>query len=82
VVRARYEDAVQRAERFRQHCETIRRNAAPPLASFDDLTDAAVEFNELFQSTRPPRDPNLPDLDRRKASRTPGKGRTGREEWT
>jgi beta-N-acetylhexosaminidase len=81
LVRARFDDAVRRCEAYRQHCEKLRGTSAP-VTSWDDVVDEAERFVEEFTRTRPPNDGSMPDLDRRKMTRTPGKGRTGREEWT
>ncbi|HEX8171447.1 MAG TPA: glycoside hydrolase family 3 N-terminal domain-containing protein [Thermoanaerobaculia bacterium] len=80
-VRARFEEAVRRCDAFRTHCERLRA-AAPVAASFDDVIDETVRFLEEFQRTRPETEVVIPDVDRRKGPRMPGKGRTGREEWT
>jgi beta-N-acetylhexosaminidase len=82
VVRAQFEEAVRRCEAYRAHCERLRAAAPPPAGSFDEVIDEAVCFVEEYQRTRPEREVFIPDVDRRKNSRTPGKGRTGREEWT
>lgn len=82
AIRARFEDAAQRAERFRTHCQMLREKAGAPLPSFDAVIDEAVKFTEEFARTRPDREVLVPDVDRRKTSRTPGTGRSGREEWT
>src|SRR5438270_1163169 len=81
AVRAQFEEAVRRCEAYRAHCEALRA-AAPVAASFDEVIDEAVHFVDEFQRTRPEREIVIPDIDRRHNSRTPGKGRTGREEWT
>ena len=81
AVRAQFEEAVRRCEAYRAHCETLRA-AAPVPSSFDEVIDEAVHFVDEFQRTRPEREIVIPDIDRRHNSRTPGKGRTGREEWT
>ena len=81
ALRGRFEQAVGRAERYRQHCERLRA-AATPVQSFDQLIDEAVKFLDEFQKTRPYREVVVPDSERRKGSRTPGSGRSGREEWT
>ena len=80
-VAARFDEAARRCEAYRQHCERLRA-AAPVMATFDDVIDEASRFVEEFERTRPHREVVVPDVDRRKGSRTPGKGRTGREEWT
>jgi len=80
-VRARFEEAKQRCDQYREHCERLRA-AAPPVRSFEDVEDEMLRFLEEFQRTRPEREVVVPDIDRRNNSRTPGKGRTGREEWT
>jgi beta-N-acetylhexosaminidase len=80
-VRARFDEAAARCETYRAHCESLRA-AAPAVATFDDVIDEATRFVEEFERTRPHREVVVPDVDRRKGSRTPGKGRTGREEWT
>jgi beta-N-acetylhexosaminidase len=81
-VRDRFDEALRRAENYRLHCQGLRGEAGPPIASFDELTDEVIRFCEVFQETRPTRDAGVPDLDRRRGPRMPGKGRTGREEWT
>ncbi|HEX2121761.1 MAG TPA: hypothetical protein VHL59_08975, partial [Thermoanaerobaculia bacterium] len=80
-VRGRFEEAVRRCESYRAHCARLRA-AAPVPSSFDEVIDEAVRFIEEFERTRPEREVFVPDVDRRKGSRTPGKGKTGREEWT
>jgi beta-N-acetylhexosaminidase len=79
---SRLAEAAARAETYRAHCERLRREAAPPVARFDDVIAEAVRFVEAFEKTRPERDTVVPDIDRRQNSRIPGTGRTGREEWT
>ena len=82
AIRERFEDAVARAERYRQHCARLREEAGPPVTSFDALIEEAIRFCDEFERTRPHRDIVVPDTDRRKGSRSPGHGRSGREEWT
>lgn len=82
AVRAQFEDAVRRCEAYRAHCQRIREQATPPARTFDEVIDEAVRFVDEFQRTRPEREVFVPDVDRRKNNRMPGKGRTGREEWT
>ena len=81
-VRERFEEAERRADVFRAHCERLRAESGPPVASFDDLIAEVVRFCEAFEESRPERDVTVPDIDRRRNPRMPGKGRTGREEWT
>jgi beta-N-acetylhexosaminidase len=80
-VRTRFEEAIRRCEIYRAHCERLRA-ASTVAASWNDIVDEAERFVAEFESTRPERDPVQLDYDRRKHSRSPGKGRTGREEWT
>ncbi len=79
---ARFAEACKRAEAYRARIARLRRNAPPPVATFDDVIDEAVRFVEKLEQTRPPHEIFVPDVDRRKGGRMPGKGRTGREEWT
>jgi beta-N-acetylhexosaminidase len=78
----RFADAVRRADRYREHCHDLRRRADPPAPNFQALLDEAARFCDAFEKTRPAREAGAPDVDRRQGPRTPGKGRTGREEWT
>ncbi len=77
-VRARFEEAAARCDRYRAHCERLRA-AAPPFATFNDVIDEAARFVEEYERTRPHREVVVPDVERRKSTRNP---RTGREEWT
>jgi beta-N-acetylhexosaminidase len=79
---ARMAEARKKAERFRVHVDTLRAKAAPAVAAFDDVIDEAIRFVEKLEQTRPHREVFVPDEERRKQGRVPGKGRTGREEWT
>jgi len=81
-IRARFDDAVQRAENYRQHCLRIKAAGAPPLSSFEQLVEENIRFCDEFQKTRPEGEVYVPAIDRRKSSRTPGTGRSGREEGT
>ena len=80
AVRARFEEAATRCERFRRHCDELRANAVAPAASFDEVIDDAAAFLDELHRSRP-RTAVIPEVERRKDDRTP-KGRTGREEWT
>jgi beta-N-acetylhexosaminidase len=81
AVRARFEEALGRCDAYRAHCESLRA-AATVAASWDEVIDEAERFVEEFERTRPHREVLIPESERRKHSRSPGKGRTGREEWT
>jgi beta-N-acetylhexosaminidase len=80
-VRARFEEAKGRCETYRAHCERLRASSPAP-SSFDDVIDEASRYIEEFERTRPEGHGIVPEVDRRHHSRTPGKGKTGREEWT
>ncbi|HEX9162944.1 MAG TPA: beta-N-acetylhexosaminidase [Thermoanaerobaculia bacterium] len=82
AIRSRFEDAVRRAGRYREHCNRVRANAGPPIASFDELVEEATRFCDAYKETRPAGEIFVPAVDRRRGSRTPGTGRSGREEWT
>lgn len=79
---ARFREAAGRAEAWRAHLQRLRAAAPPPAATFDDVLGEAVRFVAAFRRTRPEREIVVPEVDRRKGSRDPGAGRTGREEWT
>jgi beta-N-acetylhexosaminidase len=79
---ARITEAQTKADGYRAHIARLRQNAPPPVASFDDVIDEASRFVEALEKTRPHREIFTPDDERRKSGRVPGKGRTGREEWT
>lgn len=79
---ARFRDAVAHAEAYRAHCERLRATGEPPVGDFDAVIEETVRFLEVFDKTRPAREIYVPDAERRKNPRSPGKGHTGREEWT
>jgi len=81
TIRKRFEEAARRCDAFREHCDRLRANSTAP-ATWDDVVDETERFVAEFERTRPHREVFVPDSERRKNSRTPGKGRTGREEWT
>jgi beta-N-acetylhexosaminidase len=79
--RNRFEEAAERGERYRQHCQQLRDAAGPAAGTFEEILDETSRFCDEYEATRPVREGSLPDIDRRKGPRRPG-GRTGREEWT
>ena len=79
VYRARYAEAVERADRFRTHCLRIH-DSVKPVASFDDIVDEMIRFADTFKATRPAYEEYV-GADRRHNPRAIS-GRTGREEWT
>jgi len=82
AVRARYEQACARSERYREHCNRIRAGAGSPPRHFDEVMEECIRFVDAFRHTRTNQTTVVPDIERRKNNRTPGKGHTGREEWT
>jgi beta-N-acetylhexosaminidase len=82
AIAARVAEAHGKAQKFRDHIARLRSNAIPPAKSFDEVIDEAIRFIAKLEETRPHREVFIPDSERRKQGRTPGKGRTGREEWT
>lgn len=82
VFAERFHEAARRAEGYRVHCDRLRRDAPPAAANFDEVIDESVRFYAAFEKTRPAYDVIIPESERRKNNRTPGTGRTGREEWT
>ncbi|HEV7424807.1 MAG TPA: glycoside hydrolase family 3 N-terminal domain-containing protein [Thermoanaerobaculia bacterium] len=82
AVASRVAEAHRKAQQFRDHIARLRSNAIPPAKLFDDVIDEAIRFVAKLEETRPHREVFIPDSERRKQGRTPGKGRTGREEWT
>jgi len=80
--KSRIEEASLRAGKYRQRIAELRRQATPAVQEFNQLIDEAERFVEAFQKTRHAGEVVVPDSERRKGSRTPGTGRTGREEWT
>jgi beta-N-acetylhexosaminidase len=81
IMKTRFIEAIRRCDDYRAHCEKLRADAPVP-QSWDEVEDECIKFVEEFERTRPERDTVVPDIDRRKNPRMPGKGRTGREEWT
>jgi beta-N-acetylhexosaminidase len=82
AIAARVAEAHQKAQAFREHIARLRANAIPPAKSFAEVIGEAVLFINKLEETRPHREVFIPDSERRKQGRMPGKGHTGREEWT
>ncbi len=74
---ARFEQASDRAEAFRDRCQTLRTESADIGRSFDQIRESFAEFCEEFDRVC-----HTEEEDRRAIPRTPGTGKTGREEWT
>ncbi len=74
---ARMEEAARRVAQYSRHVDELRRAAPPAAARFEDVTEEAARFVEAFAKTRRSADASRPD-----AGRSPGTGRSGREEWT
>ena len=79
-VGARYAEAVERAEKYRAHCQRIHDAVKPP-ASFDDIVEEMIRFSDAFRVTRPKYEEYV-GADRRHNPRAISGRRTGREEWT
>ena len=80
--RRRLDDAAQRNAAYRQHIDRLRSSATESVSKFQDLVDDTARFVEAFQKTRGEHEVYVPEAERRKNSRDPRGGRTGREEWT
>ena len=76
---ARHAEAVDRADRYREHSLRLR-DSVPAVASFDQIVDEMIRFSDAFKSTRPDYEEYV-GADRRHNPRAL-RGRTGREEWT
>jgi beta-N-acetylhexosaminidase len=79
AIRARFTESVRRCDEYRAHCESLR--AAARVPTWDEVVEETARFAEEFEKSRP-EGGVTPEVDRRRNPRTPGKGRTGREEWT
>jgi hypothetical protein len=78
-VRARFEQAMARADRYRNHCNQLRAAAGPGPIHFDDVLEEAIRFAAVFQQTR--REPAATTVEQGEMT-DKSAGRTGREEWT
>jgi beta-N-acetylhexosaminidase len=80
-VARRVDEATERAEKYREHCAALRRENAPEPKSFEEVEAELDRFCEQFEATRFA-GANQPGTERRQTPRSPGTGKTGREEWT
>jgi beta-N-acetylhexosaminidase len=80
--RRQLDAAARRTMRYRQHIDQLRAAATESVTTFEDLVDEAARFVEAFTKTRGAHEVYVPEAERRKDSRDPRGGRTGREEWT
>ncbi len=74
AVRARFDEARARGDRFRDHCNRLRAEAGAPPRHFDEVIEEAIRFVEAFRVTR--RGAAVLEAP------ATGTGRSGREEWT
>ena len=72
--RARRRGASESASVPRAHRASARRTPSRPPQVFDDVIDEAIRFVDKLEQTRPHREVFIPDSERRKQGRTPGKG--------
>jgi beta-N-acetylhexosaminidase len=79
-VAARLAEAERRGDEFRAHCFALR-TASDEEPTFGGIIDEMEEFCAEFRDSRYAED-NRPESERRKYPRSPGTGKTGREEWT
>lgn len=77
AIRARFEEAGERCEAYRAHCERLRSVAPPAVGSFGQIAGQLTQFLEVFEQAR------LRGAEgQRTSSDTKGRGPTGGEEWT
>ena len=81
-VRTRFEEAMRRAETFRAHCIDLEERATIEAGTLEEIVDEVARFRQAFDDARPTDSEGNPVVERRQTPRTPGTGRTGREEWT
>lgn len=73
----RFDQAWDRAEQFRERCQTLRTECKEIGRGFDEIRQSFDQFCEEFERVC-----NSEEGERRATPRTPGTGKTGREEWT
>jgi beta-N-acetylhexosaminidase len=78
----RFDEALRRGEEFRRRCHSIRRSAIVQPGTFEELLEEVAKFRDAFDAASPDDGSGEPSVERRQTPRTPGTGRTGREEWT
>ncbi|MHB0969535.1 MAG: beta-N-acetylhexosaminidase [Thermoanaerobaculia bacterium] len=81
ALRSRVAEAANRAYEFRKHCLDLHAQSPSPVDSFETVRDEAGKFLTMFEASKFD-DPEEGGEERREVSRTPGTGKTGREEWT
>lgn len=81
AVGQRANEALRRCDAYRAHCDRLR-GAAAAAPTWEAVLDEAARFAEAFTAAQPSGSSSRLEFDRRQNPRTPGKGRTGREEWT
>lgn len=74
---ARFEEACDRAEEFRERCQTLRTECKEIGRGFEEIRESFVQFCKEFDRVC-----QSEEGERRATPRTPGTGKTGREEWT
>jgi len=82
MVGARFNEAVFRADAYREHCRRLKEAATLQKVSFEGLFDLVNEFCEDFEASRILVAGSSTGAERRERPRTAGTGKTGREEWT
>lgn len=73
---SRFDEACERAEVFRESCQTLRTECRDTGRSFEQITVAVTEFCAEFERVC------QSEENERTHPRSPGTGSTGREEWT
>ena len=74
----RFEEAASRTEQYRSYVKELQRNQQPTMKDFASIRAAVDQFCQEFEETCG----RSRMGERRAKPRTPGTGRTGREEWT
>lgn len=80
-VEARLREAELRGDEYRKHCADLRARTSGARREFDEILEEVETFCEAFRTSRYAADVR-PEVERRGSPRSPGTGKTGREEWT